>query len=141
MDIKEKIAKVKHKASRLAIKIGTAAIVATGTGATLTSCQGNNNSADKDDEKIENVEKTGVVFRTLNSALGHADLNNILFEDGTSIFTDSKLGRESYFLETGDTVTYEEGEYGRADIKAVRYKDGSGKNVNFGQIGKLEKDR
>lgn len=142
MDIKEKIAKVKHKASRLAIKVATVATVATGTGAALTSCQENNNGTDKNEEKIENVggAKTSVVYRTKQYNYKFGSGSIILMENGDvldqSISMSLDATDKGAFLEAGDTVTYKGN-----SVKAVRYKDGDGKQVNFGKIGKVEKDR
>lgn len=100
-----------------------------------------NKNSDENKDKTENIqeEKTAVVFRAMHGLGRSGGYNKILFEDGTSIESTSDASK---FLEAGDTVTYEQNEINSdfSNIKAVRYKDGSGKKVNFGKIGKVGKD-
>ena len=112
-----------------------------GTGA-VSSC---------DNQPPENKEKdirTSVVFRSTHSSGDNGHHTDLLMENGDNLYTYSK----DRFIEPGDTVTYEKGEAyeGRAPcrIKAVRYKDNGNpevkdvkKKVDFGKIGKIEKDR
>lgn len=160
MDIKERIAEIKHKASMFAIKVATVTTMAAGTGATLTSC---NNNTDKDGDKIENVEdknenveeknentvekKTSVVFRSTHHSSRYANYTDVLMENGDQF----KLRGNDRFLEPGDTLTYNYetringsgNEYVAYEVEAVRYKGNAEvkKKVDFGKIGKLEKGR
>lgn len=138
MSIKEKIARIKDKAAHLAVKTVAVATLMTGTSA-VSSCQNQDN-----DEDIRE-EKTSVVFRSTHNSYRFKEDNNtdILLENGDEVRVDEN------FLEPGDTVTYEktysfenpEGkQFTVASVKAVRYKDGTGKNINFGRIGKIGKD-
>ena len=146
MSIKEKIAQIKDKGAKLAVKATAVATLLGGAG-TAVSCSENNRDIDENGNKVERVEgeKTSVVFRTTHNSDRFGDTTDILFEDGKSI---TNGDRESRFLEPGDTVTYEEKveKYNfsntkiETNIKAVRYKGGNGKQVNFGKIGKLGKD-
>lgn len=143
MSVKERIAKVKDKAAKLAVKAAAVATLLGGAG-TAVSCSENNRDADENGNKIERVEgeKTSVVFRTAQSNHRHGSESNILLENGDvlrqRIYDRNTFGTnrdDGAFLEPGDTVTYENNE-----VKAVRYKGGNGKQVNFGKIGKLGKD-
>ena len=140
MSVEEKIAKVRNKAANLAVKV--AAVTLLGGAGMATSCSENNRDTDENGNKIENVEgeKTSVVFRATHNSSKYGRSTDILFEDGTSIISN---GIESRFLEPGDTVTYEKSSDNiyQHDVKAVRYKGGQGKQVNFGKIGKVGKDR
>ena len=140
MSIKEKIARIKDKAAHLAVKTAAVATLMTGTGA-VSSCQ---NQERYNDEDLRE-EKTSVVFRSTHNSYRFQEDNNtdILLENGDEVRVDEN------FLEPGDTVTYEktssfesrEGkQFTKASVKAVRYKDGTGKNINFGRIGKIGKD-
>ena len=145
MNVKEKIAQIRDKvaAAKLAVKATAMAMLVSGAGA-VSSCSENKSDADENGEKTERVEgeKTSVVFRTKFSSLrGDAD-NLILLENGdklTQSLADCQAAHispdDGAFLEPGDTVTYEGN-----DVKAVRYKGGNGKQVNFGKIGKIERD-
>ncbi|MCM1324640.1 MAG: hypothetical protein NC218_11005 [Acetobacter sp.] len=144
MDIREKIAKIKSEMKLRAVKLATMATLLGGTTA-VSSCTEQNKDTDIDEnkDKIENVDnsRTSVVFRLKQENGKVGSSNHILMENGDELDTDDfyfekKRGNKSIFLEPGDTVTYE-----GKDIKAVRYKDGYGKQVNFGKIGKIQKDR
>ena len=134
MSVQEKIAKIKGKAANLAVKAAAVATMMTGAGV-AGSCAENCANADETKDKIENTEKTSVVFRsTHNSYRYHTD-SDILTENGDELCVDDK----DRFLEPGDTITYETDRLGITKVKAVRYKNGN-KNVNFGKIGKIGKD-
>ncbi|MBR1825807.1 MAG: hypothetical protein IJ770_04390 [Alphaproteobacteria bacterium] len=138
MSIQEKIAKIKNKAAQIAVKAAAVATLMSGTGA-ISSCAGNNENTDETKDKIEQTDKTktSVVFRKGPS---WKDLTNeILLENGDRIEEDKLRQDRGAFLEPGDTVTYE-GRKDNVTIVAVRYKDGN-KKVNFGKIGKIEKDK
>ena len=140
MDIKEKIKNVRHRAAQVTMKIATVAVM--GSAGMASSCTGTSNeTAGENAEKIENVigseknenvanDKTSVVFRTRYDMSGNLSDHHILLENGDVICP----YREGTFLEVGDTLTYEGN-----DIKAIRYKGGEGKEVNFGEIGKIAK--
>jgi len=141
MSIEEKIAKIKDKAARLAVKTATVATLMTGAGV-ASSCAEENRNADLNEnkDKIENIEgtKTSVVFRSKQNNRYRDTENLILLENGDVLEQDvgEFYGRDKgAFLEPGDTVTYKGNK-----VKAVRYKDGTGKNVNFGKIGRMGKD-
>ena len=139
MSVEDKIAKVKNRAAQLALKVATAATLISGANV-ASSCSEDRNT-DENGEKIEKVkgEKTSVVFRKAKSDGASGSFTYLLMENGDVVEqTAGYLGRveDGAFLEPGDTVTYKGN-----DVKAVRYKNGNGKQVNFGQIGKLEKGR
>ena len=139
VNIKEKIEKIKHKAAMHAVKVATIATVATGAAATLTSCKENNQSAENDGEKIENIKgaKTSVVFRVDHVDAQYHHHDDVLFENGDNVRFESN--DKADYLQPGDTVTYRKKRIGSDVIDAVRYKNGNEK-VNFGKIGKIEKD-
>ena len=146
MDIKERIAKVKDRAAKLALKTVAVATLLGGSGTAVSCSESIDRNTDENGNKIEKVggEKTSVVFRVKQAVHGGGGAvtdNMILLENGDQLrqtvsgkFIDDKVG-DGMFLEPGDTVTYKGN-----NVKAVRYKSGSGKQVNFGNIGKLEKD-
>ena len=135
MSVKNKIEQIKEKAAKLAVKAAAVATLMTGTSA-VSSC-GNNGqyrATDENGEKIEMTEgvKTSVVFRTKQTR----SQNDVLLENGDVLSQCNEVRIDNgAFLETGDTVTYDGNE-----VKAVRYKGGTGKQVNFGKIGKISKD-
>lgn len=134
MSVKDKIEQIKEKAAKLAIKAAAVATLTTGASA-VSSCDRQYRDTDENGEKIERTEgvKTSVVFRTKQTQAQ----NDILLENGDVLLQcNHKFVDNGAFLETGDTVTYD-GNH----IKAVRYKGGTGKQVNFGKIGKISKDR
>ena len=138
MSVEDKIAKVKNRAARLALKVATAATLVSGA-SVASSCSEKTNT-DENKDKIENIkgEKTSVVFRAEKSDHQYGSYKNVLLENGDVVGQRIDYGGvtdDGAFLQSGDTVTYEGNK-----IKAVRYKDGNGKQVNFGQIGKLGKD-
>lgn len=137
MPVKEKIEKVKRKAARLAIKAATVATLISGTGA-FTSCSEANRNTNENGEKIEKTggTKTSVVFRTKQQNNKNGSFSKILLENGDVLHSSISPTEDGTFLEVGDTVTYKGN-----DIKAIRYKDGAGKQVNFGKIGKMENER
>lgn len=133
MDIKEKINELKHRIARGAMKLAAVAVM--GSAGVATSCtEINNENVGESGEKIENVteSKTSVVFRTKFDEAGNDSDNMLLLENGDALYN----SRNSTFLEVGDTITYEGNK-----ITAIRYKGGEGKQVNFGEIGKISKDR
>jgi len=141
MNIEEKIARIKAKAAKVAVKVATLATLATGVGAVSGCVETNDRNADENKEKIENVQKgkTSVVFRTKKNDSRNGSENVVLLENGDVLRQDigDFYGLDSgAFLEPGDTVTYKCNR-----VKAVRYKDGAGKQVNFGKIGKIEEGR
>ena len=137
MNIEEKIARIKAKAAKVAVKVAALATLATGVGAVSGCVETNDRNTDENKDKIENVQKgkTSVVFRTKKNERDGSE-NVVLLENGDVLRQDigDFYGRDSgAFLEPGDTVTYKCNR-----VKAVRYKDGAGKQVNFGKIGKIE---
>ena len=138
MSVKEKIARIKAKAAKVAVKAATLATIATSAVACNIKNYKDDRNTDENGNKIENVEgkKTSVVFRVKQNNNGYDDsTNQILLENGDVLSDWINPVRDGTFLEVGDTVTYN-----GKDIEAVRYKGGAGKNVNFGKIGKIEKD-
>lgn len=141
MSVEEKIARIKAKAAKVAVKVATLATLATGVGAVSGCVETNDKNTDENKDKIENVQKgkTSVVFRTKKNDTKLGSDNVVLLENGDVLRQD--IGRyegldSGAFLEPGDTVTYKGNR-----VKAVRYKDGAGKQVNFGKIGKIEEGR
>ncbi len=134
MSVQEKIAKIKDKAAKLAVKAAAVATMMTGAGV-VGSCAENCANTDETKDKIENTEKTSVVFRSTHNSYRLFTDSDILTENGDELYVDDK----DRFLEPGDTITYETGRSGITKVKAVRYKNGN-KNVNFGKIGKIGKD-
>lgn len=136
MNVKEKIDQIKDKAARVAVKAAAVATLMTGASA-ISSCQENNRNTDENGEKIERTggEKTSVVFRTFQDDHRYDSNKRILMENGDIITQDVTDGQDAAFLEPGDTVTYK-----GDNVKAIRYKNGAGKQVNFGKIGKISKD-
>ena len=141
MNVKDKIERIKEKAAKVAVKAAAVTTLMTVTDTVLSSCVEHNRNTDENGDKIERVDgtKTSVVFRT--TPANEYKAKQILLENGetlshyTGIAGDDKI-HDGVFLEPGDTVTYQGN-----DIKAVRYKGGEGKQVNFGKIGKIGKDR
>lgn len=112
-----------------------------GGASAVSSCTEQNNDADENGEKIENAEEynTSVVFRVRQDN-EYGTTNHLLMENGDEIhphktYHEIHEGNKSIYLEPGDTVTYK-----GSEIKAVRYKGGHGKQVNFGKIGVIKKD-
>ena len=66
MSVEEKIARIKAKAAKVAVKVATLATLATGVGAVSGCVETNDKNTDENKDKIENVQKgkTSVVFRT-----------------------------------------------------------------------------
>ena len=131
MNIKERIAQIRDKAAKIAVKSVAVATLLGGAG-TVSSCTESNRDTENK-EKIENIEeskasgetKTSVVFRSTHQDYRGGHRTDILCENGDRFTSDYQ------HIEAGDTITYEsDGQY-FPKIKAVRYKDGSGKHVNF----------
>jgi len=138
MSVQEKIAHIKDKAAKLAVKAAAVATLMSGSGAVSSCTENSNNNDDETKDKIENMEKTSVVFRsTHNSYRVHTD-TNILTENGDELH----VYDNDRFLEPGDTITYETDNLGITKVKAVRYKGNAEvkKKVDFGKIGKIGKD-
>lgn len=149
MSIEEKIAQIKDKAAKLAVK-ALAVTTLMGTGA-VSSCgnRAENEAANESKDKIENVNKrdktdetkTSVVFRSTHTE-DHSSLKTrLLMENGDEFLVSGKHN----FLEPGDTLTYETeivNRRPRGTIKAARYKGNAEvkKKVDFGKIGKIGKD-
>lgn len=130
MSIKEKIAEIRDKIARIAVKTAT---VATLMGPSC-ACSENTQNTDKNEET---VEKTGVVFR----ADHRRTESNFLFEDGESLSVIAGDQFTSYrgFVDEGDTLIYEAK---TKDIRGVRFKNAAGKNVNMTKVGnKYERHR
>ena len=142
MDIKEKIKNVRRRIAHGAMKVATVAVMG-GAGMASSCTEISSEPVGENSEKIENVigsekkenvanDKTSVVFRTRYDMSGTTSDHLILLENGDAL----RNSRNSTFLEVGDTITYEGNK-----ITAIRYKGGEGKQVNFGEIGKISKDR
>ncbi len=138
MSIEEKITKLKsemkERFSLFAVKLATVATLLGGTTA-VSSCAKGEQAEDKKEEI-----KTSVVFRKMLYQDKTTTENRVLLENGDEICSDpykreTTCNQKGEFLEVGDTVTYQGDE-----ISAIRYKDGAGKQVNFGEIGKIKKD-
>ncbi len=142
MDIKEKIKNVRRRIAHGAMKVATVAVMG-GAGMASSCTEISSEPVGENSEKIENVigsekkenvanDKTSVVFRTRYDMSGNMSDHKLLLENGDVIYTRG----DGEFLEVGDTLTYE-----GDDIKAIRYKGGEGKEVNFGEIGKIVKSK
>lgn len=128
MSVQEKIAHIKDKAAKLAVKAAAVATMMTGAGV-AGSCAEDGANTD------ETKEKTSVVFRSIHNSYRYDTDSDILTENGDELHVVGK----GCFLEPGDTITYETDNMGITKVKAARYKNGN-KNVNFGKIGKIGKD-
>jgi len=123
MSIKEKIAEIRDKIARIAVKTAT---VATLMGPSC-ACSENTQNTDKNEET---VEKTGVVFRTSH----RGTYSDFLLEDGEEISVDAGDAFACYkgFVDEGDTLIYDAK---TEDIRGVRFKNAAGKNVNMTKVG------
>lgn len=131
MSVQEKIAHIKDKAAKLAVKAAAVATMMTGAGV-AGSCAEDGANTD------ETKEKTSVVFRSIHNSYRYDTDSDILTENGDELHVVGK----GCFLEPGDTITYETDNMGTTKVKAVRYKGNAEvkKKVDFGKIGKIGKD-